>query len=212
VTSSPGGRKSFYGKESQQEEQEDQTEDRIENLKRQMDNLKGSNEELNRIIRADKSTIETKDVFINALQHTLTSMKQKLETLEIEASRNKFENLDPSFESMIKSIPTVAPVPAVSEPVSAVNLDEDVWLQAYVQLKTAISYRDAADQEFLMRWSKIQGLLEASRISQVEKDLLAKGEKNISINDLKTLSGLKFLYVHFCCFKFCTFRIASRRL
>jgi hypothetical protein len=45
-----------------------------------------------------------------------------------------------------------------------------------------------------MRWSKIQGLLEASRISQVEKDLMAKGEKNISINDLKTLSGLN---IHF---------------
>jgi chromosome segregation ATPase len=134
-SSSPGGRKSFYGKESQQEEEEEEEkiENRIENLKRQMENLKGSNEELNRIIRADKSTIETKDVVINALQHTMASLKQKMETLEIEASRSKFENLDPSFESMIKSIPTVASVPVVSEPVSTVNLDEDELLQDYVR-------------------------------------------------------------------------------
>lgn len=60
-------------------------------------------------------------------------------------------------------------------------------MEELIAFKSRFACREGADQEFVLRWNKLVLMFEASRISNVEKDFLARGETP-SISDLQRIS------------------------
>ena len=71
------------------------------------------------------------------------------------------------------------------------DLDSTADMRELIDYKVRCTYRDAADQEFLERWRRLEVLLESSRLSNVEKDLIERGETAPTIAELQEISSAR---------------------
>ena len=160
-------------------------------LEKQVEYLESANEELARTARQEQCSLETKEVIISALQNRVTELQRKVEELTIESSRLRYAVSEPdgNFETMVNAV-TVKPVESLIVNSCSLNsdLEANSSMMELIDYKVRCTYRDAADQEFLERWKRLEMLLESSRLSIVEKDLLERGEATPTIEELKSIS------------------------
>lgn len=82
--------------------------------------------------------------------------------------------------------PVVVAAPATAAAARYRDSDQSV-MDELIAFKSRFACREGADEEFLLRWTKLVAMFEASRLAQVEKDFLARGEKP-SLSDLRRIS------------------------
>ncbi len=170
-------RKSFAPEDDTDGTKTQEHDDRGERLRRELLQARALKDEAEQELRVERAALETKDLIVNALQQNLTEVKRKLEEQEIEMAR--IVGKDVSFAQLVKGNMSQieAPVVVPARQTFAVGNDDAGVIQELIAYKSRYACREGADQEFLMRWNKLVHMLESAKFANVEKDLLARGEK-----------------------------------
>jgi hypothetical protein len=183
----PLRRKSYAPEEDPDSMRQQENEDRDDRLRRELMLARSLREEAEQALRAERAAVETKDVIINALQQSLEELKRKVEEQEIEIAR--IVGKDVSFAQLVKGNMSHIEAPVIVPPRSMYvgDLSEATLMEELIVYKSRYACREGADQEFVMRWKKLTGVLDSARLLNVEKDLLARGEK-ATLDELRRIA------------------------
>lgn len=185
-------RRSFHEGEDGEQSQVRDAIQRLDHVKRQWEQEKSLREEIEVMMREEKKRGEEKDAVITQLRSSMAELRDELEKREVEILRGKsFEELVSISPRSVMVTPTTTTAAATkksdSSSSSQQQQQEDEILSELAKFKTLCAYRQAADEEFSARWQKLLAAIEAARMSVVEKDFAARGEKP-SVKELKELT------------------------